>query len=106
MENIQPIHFLISIGIAIAFIGYMLSKIENNFIKTQIRNEVFQDDIVQLLKEQNEIQQDILNSIQRIQPDIEEIKYVSNLVERYKIPSESEQKAIDDIALDNKLFNS
>ena len=104
MENIQTTYLLIAI--AFACIGYLLWKVESSLIQIQISNEDFKEDIIKSLMIQNEIQQEVLECLQKLQPDVENIKQVTDLIEKYKIPNKTEQLAMDDMALDREVFDT
>ncbi|MEL5372144.1 hypothetical protein PTR52_24245 [Serratia nevei] len=46
---------------------------------------------------------DIREELERANSTLEEIRYVSDLIEKYKLPDSSERDAIDQIRIDNEI---
>jgi hypothetical protein len=59
----------------------------------------------ELLNVQNEMIETLTLDIQKIQNDIEEIKYVSDIFYKYKLTDKREREIIDRIAIDDEVFD-
>ncbi|MGL6001542.1 MAG: hypothetical protein ACRCZ4_05500 [Plesiomonas sp.] len=60
----------------------------------------------ELLAKQNEIIEKMAADINQLQTDIQDMKYVSDIFYKYKLPDKKEREMLDQIKIDNEVFDT
>ena len=108
MKDIELIYILlVAIIILLSFIfirlGSILQEIKNN----QVANNANSDDQYkqrgELLNSQNETLEELASVVQNINSNTNEIKFVSDVFYKYKLPDKKERDLFDQIEVDNEV---
>ncbi|MFL1916790.1 hypothetical protein ACJW8B_15545 [Plesiomonas shigelloides] len=86
-----------------------LSSIQLQLQRNQKISNAYNDDHYrqrkELLEKQNEIIEEMAADINQLQTDIKDIKYVSDIFHKYKLPDKKEREMLEQIEIDNEVFD-
>ncbi|CCK74635.1 hypothetical protein OLEAN_C04590 [Oleispira antarctica RB-8] len=58
-----------------------------------------------MLQQQKEYLELISSDIEKVKSDLEDMKYVSDIFYKYKLPDQRERDVLDQVSIDNEVFD-
>lgn len=96
------VFFLIAIFLRL---GSILIQMQNNHNTENAYNNDHLKQRDELLTRQIELLEDIQMDINELKTNVEDMKYVSDIFYKYKLPDRKERELLDQIAIDNEVFD-
>jgi Tfp pilus assembly protein PilN len=101
-------HILLGLIVILLFAVFVrLSSIAIQISRNQEINNAYNNDHHsqrgELLGNHSEHLDEISSNIQQLKSDIEDMKFVSDVFYKYKLPSKSERDFLDQVAIDNEV---
>ncbi|MDQ8205761.1 hypothetical protein [Pelagicoccus sp. SDUM812003] len=105
MNNLDPTTILI--GIAVLLLFFMLLKISAILDSLKLRQNIENLAEAERIKRHEEL----IDSIEKLtievescKSEIQDVRHVTDLIEKYKLPNREEQEALDEIAINEEVF--
>ncbi len=98
------IMILVFIGIFVR-LGSILLQLQSNQEINSAYNDDHHNQRGELLQRQNDILEQLADDVQQLQTDVRDMKYVSDVFYKYKLPDEKEREMLEQIEIDNEVFD-
>jgi hypothetical protein len=110
MEQFGIVEILLAIiSILLLFIFLKLNSFLNQMQINKKIEYMYNDDHLKqrgdMFQQQKEYLELISSDIEKVKSDLEDMKYVSDIFYKYKLPDQRERDVLDQVSIDNEVFD-
>ncbi len=108
MNNMTLEHVLLSLIVLMLFLifvrlGAILIQLKNSYAVSNAYNDDHLQQRKDFKEECHELLEGVSLDINQLRSDVEDMKYVSDIFYKYKLPNKSDREFLDQVEIDNEV---